>query len=70
MTHAAISKILNRLKDNCSAVNKMANHLAKINMGQKKGTVVPLSEGGEGELGPHLIQCANGQGLPPYQVAS
>jgi len=38
--------------------------LATIHMGRKVGgAAVPLSRG---ELGPHLIQCGLGRGLPPY----
>jgi len=51
----------------CSAVAEMGDHLATIDMDQKLGVCVPL---GEGELGPHLTQCDQGWGLPPYQVAS
>ena len=29
--------------------------------------IAPLEEG---QLGPHLTQCDQGRGLPPYQVAS
>jgi len=43
----------------------MGDRLATIDMGQS-GAVVPLSVGGD--LGPHLIQCRPGRGLPPYQV--
>jgi len=42
------------------------SHLATIDMGQKNwgGLLCPF---GWVELGPHLIQCHLGQGLPPYQ---
>jgi len=48
-----------------SAVAEMGDRLATIDMGRKVGAAVPLSVG---ELGPHLIQCHLGRGLPPYQV--
>jgi len=51
----------------CSAVAEMGDRLATIDTGRKLGAgVVPLL----GELGPHLIQCGLGRGLPSYQVAS
>ena len=37
------------------------SHLATIDMGRKLGELAPL---GEGELGPHLMQCGQGRGLP------
>jgi len=46
---------------------QMGDRLATIDMGRKEGAAVSLSVGG---LGPHLIQCCLGGGLPPYQVAS
>jgi len=52
--------------DKCSVVAEMGDHLATVDMGQKRGTAVPRGK----ELGPHLIQCGMGQGLPPYEVAS
>jgi len=51
----------------CSAVARMGDRLATIDMGRKLGAV-PLF--GEGELGSHLAQCGLGRGLPPCQVAS
>jgi len=39
--------------------------LATIHMGRKLGTCPFWGR----ELGPHLIQCRMGRGLPPYQVA-
>jgi len=41
--------------------------LATTNMGRKLGAVPPFWGG---KLGPHLVQCGMGRGLPPYQVAS
>ena len=42
-----------------------SSRLVITDMGQNWGTVPLL-----GELGPHLTQCGQGQGLPPYQVVS
>jgi len=42
-------------------------HLARRDIGWKVGAAVPLSVG---ELGPHLMQCRLGRGLPLYQVVS
>ena len=57
------------LANKCSAVAKMGDRSATIDMGQKLGEVaVPLF--GCGELGPHVTQCGLGRGLPSYQVAS
>jgi len=47
----------------------MGYRLATIDVGRKVGAAVPLF-GEEGQLGPHLIQCGLGRGLPSYQVAS
>jgi len=47
-----------------SAVAEMSDRFATIDMGRKVGSVVLLS------LGPHLIQCRLGRGLPAYHVAS
>jgi len=52
-----------------SAVAEMGNCLATVDMGQKVGGVRCAPFHG-GELGPYLIQCRLGRGLPPYQVAS
>jgi len=46
----------------------MDDRLATIDVDRKEGGVVPFS--GLGGLGPHLTQCGQGRGLPPYQVAS
>ena len=54
--------------DKCLAVAEMGNCLATIDMGRKEGVTAVAIRGGE--LGPHLIQCGLGRGLPPYQVAS
>jgi len=43
------------------------SHLATTCMGLKLGGSAPLEEG---ELGPHLTQCGQGQGLPVCQVSS
>ena len=45
----------------------LSSHLAATDMGRKLGGYAPL---GEGELGPHLTQCGQGQGLPACQVSS
>ena len=44
-----------------------SNRLATIDMGRKLGTMPPFWGG---DLGPHLVQCGLGRGLPPYQVTS
>jgi len=53
----------------CSAVAKMGDSLATIDMGRKqgKGCCAPFLGG---EMGPHLTQCGLGRGLPLYKVAS
>ena len=52
----------------CSATAETGDRLATIDMGRKLGEgCAPL---GEGHLGPHLTQCGQGRGLPPYHVAS
>jgi len=57
------------LANRCSAVTKMDDCSATIDMGQKLGEVaVPLF--GCGELGPHVTQCGLRRGLPSYQLAS
>jgi len=43
-----------------------SSHLATTDMGQKWG----LCPFGGGDLGPHLTQCDQGQGLPACQVSS
>jgi len=48
-----------------SAVAEMGDCLATIDMGRKLGDCPVL-----GELGPHVTQCLQGRGLPPYQMAS
>jgi len=50
-----------------SAVAEVGDHLATIEMGRKWG---PLSHFKEGELGHHLPQCGQGQGLPACQASS
>ena len=58
-----------------------SSRLATMDTGKNWGGSAPLEEGElcphltqcaplEGELGPHLTQCRLGPGLPPYQVAS
>ena len=42
------------------------SHLAATDMGRKMGAVPLLG----GELGPHLMQCGQGRGLPSCQVLS
>jgi len=44
------------------------SHLDTIDMGQKvRGCCAPFLRRG---ASPHLTQCGQGQGLPPYQVSS
>jgi len=50
-----------------SAVAKMGDRLATIDMGRKAGCCCAPFRGGDGS---HLTQCRLGRGLPPYQVAS
>jgi len=55
----------------CSAVAKMGDGLATIDMGRKvKGEGGCCAPFGGGELGTHLTQCGLRRDLPPYQVAS
>ena len=51
---------------NKCSIAEMGDRLATIDMGQKFGAVPLLG----GELGPHLIQCGQGRGLPACQVSS
>ena len=46
-----------------SVVAEMGDRLATIKMDRKVGADVPLFLG---ELGPHLIQCRLGRGVPPF----
>ena len=52
----------------CSAVAEIGDRLATIGRHQPKrgGGCAPFGGG----LGPHLTQCGQERGLPPYQVAS
>ena len=58
---AARKSILNK----SSAVAEMGDR-ARENWAEKWGLLSPFV----GELGPHLIQCRTGRGLPPHKVAS
>ena len=46
----------------------MGDRLVTIDMGRKLRGLHPAFVGGA--IGPHLTQCRQGRGLPPYQVAS
>ena len=46
----------------------MADHLAAIDMGRNEGGRCAPFHGGK--MGPHLIQCGLGRGLPTYQLSS
>jgi len=49
-----------------SAVAEMGDRGHDIHGPKTGGAAVPLSR----ELGPRLVQCVIGRGLPPYQAAS
>jgi len=55
--------------DKSSAVAEIGDRLATIGMGRKVVAAMPPPFSWV-ELGPHLTQCGQGRGLPPYQVAS
>jgi len=52
-----------------SAVAEMGDRLTTIDMGRKEGGCYALIALMGPTLGPHLIHCGLGRGLPPYQVA-
>ena len=57
------------LANKCSAVAKMGDRSATVDMSQRLGEVaVPLF--GCGELGPYVTEYGLGRGLPSYQVTS
>jgi len=70
---SSITKVvgLNAMTNNnkSSTVAEMGDRLLKIDMSRKVGGCCAPFRGG-GELGPHLMQCRLGRGLPSYQLVS